>query len=79
MPHAGGKERKINSILMEALIEETNANPSATLDHLRSFLSARFGVTVSNATVFRALKREGFKKSRTQFKKAVGRIRKASA
>jgi transposase len=79
MPHAGGKERKINSTLMEALIEETNANPSATLDHLRSFLSSRFGVTVSNATIFRALRREGSRKNRTQARKAVGRTRKASA
>lgn len=79
MPHGGGQKPKINSVMLNALRDEVNANPAATLDHLRRFLITEFGVEVSTATIFRALKREEGKKGKSPGRTDLGRTNKASA
>jgi len=78
-PHAGGQKRKITPRMVNALIDEINANPVATLDHLRRFLLGNFGVAVSNPTIYRALRRSGARKGKSFRKTDLGRTNKASA
>jgi len=77
MPHGGGQKHKITPGMLSALMDELNANPAATLDHLRRFLGESFGVEVSNATIYRAITREGGRKGRSQGGR--GHTNKASA
>jgi|SRR5215467_13775551 len=77
-PHGGGQKRKISPGMLDALREEVNAHPAATLDHLRRFLVAKFGVKVSNATIYRALKSSATKKRKSPDGTDLGRTKETS-
>jgi transposase len=78
-PHGGGQRPKIDPGILSALKEEIDRNPAATLDHLRRFLRSGLGVEVSNATIYRALKRDGARKGKPTARTDHGRRNKASA
>jgi transposase len=73
-PHGGGYPEKINQTALDFLIQLEQKWPNATLKETRQRLEQDYGVKVSLATVYRALK--NLKKRGLIEKKNFSRLRK---
>ena len=56
-PHGGGSPAKLDAVGCDALKPLVHATPEATLQELRTRLAATYQVSVSQATLSRALQR----------------------
>jgi transposase len=78
-PHGGGYPAKLDALGCAALKTLVDATPDATLQELRTCLSATHQVSVSQATISRALTKLGLPRKKNVSRRRARAARRATA